>query len=217
MGVLKEVRSVLVTIGVLILLMCLACLAAIPVVVYRDHVGLVEANRKLRASVTGLSAEVSSLHAENQGLTEDISRLQAAAKSPVFTEPANSLRRRVIALASDAQMFFNEIHENNPPYGNGKDDAVGEQKRVNDNARRYWAEKESQCMDKFDIRTRGIVQELKAAGVDVGRGPDSPYLEDMIEQRKCIGMEPMLMTKLRKLAWFLDAHGRLAAFLSGPI
>jgi hypothetical protein len=112
-------------------------------------------------------------------------------------------------------MFFNEIHENNPPYGNGKADATGDQKRINEEAKRYWAEQESKCMDKFDIRTRGIVQELKAAGVDVGRGPDSPYLEDMIEGRRCIGMDPQItqiMPKLRKLAWFLDAHGRLVTF-----
>ena len=109
-------------------------------------------------------------------------------------------------------MFFEDVNASHPPYGNGKEDAIGEQKRINNEAKRWWAERQIQCMDKFDIRTRGIVQELKAAGVDVGRGPDSPLLEDMVEGRRCIGLEPMMMTKLRKLAWFLDAHGKLVTF-----
>jgi hypothetical protein len=176
---------------------------ALTVTVHRDHRELVAANKELKKDMKDLESDRNTWK----------QKANAIPVSPIFAEPKNSLRRRIIGLVAEVKNFLEERARNRPPYGNGKSDAIGEQKRINEESERYGTETNNACLSRFEDRTRVIIQELKAAGVDLGPGPESGYFEAIVQQHRCIGeQDGWLLTKFRNLAYFVDGNGKFVVF-----
>ena len=88
--------------------------------------------------------------------------------------------------------------------------ATGQQAETNRESTRYDIETETDCVVRFGDRTRGIIQELKAKGVDLGPGPDSGYFEAMIKQGRCLS--EYQYGKFLDLAYRIDGQGKLVVF-----
>jgi hypothetical protein len=127
-----------------------------------------------------------------------------------YQEPTDSLRRRTVRLVDDVEAYWDDKREHQPPPGNGDIKATGQQAEINQRAERYAEETERSCRAKFGNRTRAIVQELKAKGVDLSPGPNSGYFESMVEQGRCL--DPYRSQKFRELAYHVDGADRLVVF-----
>ena len=196
----------LIAIGVVFGLAVAVSIAAIPKVIYQDHVGLVQANGQLRV-------EMNSLRQSNEDMAGKLRDVQPKPVPAAYLEPRNSLRRRIVALAAEVKNFVDERNATRPPYGDGKADATGEQKRINEEASRYEIETENGCASRFEDRTRGIIQELKAIGVYLGPGPDSGYFEAMLEQHRSLCENSgYQLAKFKDLAYFVDGRDKLVVF-----
>jgi hypothetical protein len=118
----------------------------------------------------------------------------------------NSLRKRTKSLADDVERFSSDRQDHHPPYPRGPEFTTAEQAKIKVQSERYDAETERLCLSKFGDRTRGIVQELKAKGVDVS----SDNVEAVIEQGRCLA--PDWLKAFRNLAYRVDAQDRLVVF-----
>jgi hypothetical protein len=123
-----------------------------------------------------------------------------------LAEPQDSLRRRAKQLVEDVELFWKDRQGHHPPYTNGNPAATGVQAKTNQASVRYDEETESQCLVKFLDRTRGIVEELKAKGVDVSSG----YFDALVQQRRCLDQSQL--TQFLDLAYHVDATDRLVIF-----
>ena len=138
-------------------------------------------------------------------------RLSEVGVSPPETkEGSDSLRRRTVRLVDEIEAFRNDRNSHHPPYSNGVSTATGEQTKINAESERYDTGTENLCLVKFESRTRGIVQELKAKGVDLSPGPNSGFFEAMVEQRRCLGEYQYKL--FRDLAFHIDGADKLVIF-----
>jgi len=178
-------KSFAITIGVVFALIGVCYVAAIPVVVYQDHIYLVASVNKAKGTLT-------------------------PPLSPSSNEPYDSLRRRTLRLVQDVETFRDDRKSHHPPYTNNDNAAVGEQAEVNRESVRYDIETEGLCLARFEDRARGIVQELKAKGVDLSPGPQSGFFEAMVEQPRCLS--EYQYKQFRDLAYHVDGADKLVVF-----
>ncbi len=159
--------------------------------IYNDHIGLVNTNQGLLS--------------ENEALREREKLIPAP-----YTEPASSLRRRIVRLAGDLQSYDDEraIKRNAiGPFGIASGvpnyQAVQQQNRQQFDAETLVEYRNRGLRD----RTIGILKELKAKGIDLN------HLDDTASTRPLQNFEPPEMrkelTELRGFAYRLDEKGEL--------
>ena len=118
---------------------------------------------------------------------------------PPVLEPPDSLRKRTLALAHELEIFDRKRAKTFPGYSTEHMASDQEQAaRVTLNA--YMAKSTELFQKQFAVPTVGIVQELKAKGMDVST----------IEEQAQYGFRlPELITSLRAMAGRLDAQGNV--------
>ena len=111
---------------------------------------------------------------------------------PAYVEPQDSLRKRTVRLANDLDAFLAERGARRP---------IGQ----SDDAKQYDKATINLYVAEHKSRTMGILQELRAKGLDVGL-LDAP---GAAQQRFLLPDETQ---RLRDLAFHLDEHGGVIKF-----
>jgi hypothetical protein len=128
----------------------------------------------------------------------EIAQWKAKYESAVAPESPTSLRRRVWKLADEVGEFWDTTFRRRPT----QDPAMSPDKYQTIN-QDYFLNAEQQCRRKFLERTTGIVQQLKAAGVNTRTEWGGADLATVVD--RCLGQQEVI--QLRELGYHVDAQG----------
>jgi hypothetical protein len=157
--------------------------------------GVVLAYESFRSDITTLSASADP-GAKDAELAQCKAKYEA---KKVPAESPKSLRRRIWRLTREMDDFYTVKRQEMQaqPLGANEDQGAY-QARV----QTHWQEVEQECKRKFQDRATGIVQELKAKGVNTHILNDGDF--SVILDQRCLG--PQEVAGLRELAYRVDAQ-----------
>jgi hypothetical protein len=126
--------------------------------------------------------------------------LNVQVQQPPVPEPEDSLRKRTLKLAGELATFDKQRAKNFPGYTTTSDMSPQQQRAAMAPAQAYNDSTYKLYEERFAVPTVGIVQELKAKGMDVASIEQIAQYGSPIKE---------LVTSLRAMAGRLDAQGNV--------